>query len=108
MLTGTAAKDYGILPDAEEQLNPVAVERRADGEREWRCKDVFMAIIFLSGVILMAAGLANNMDGDEIHDCHRASFSCFSPFFSVAPAPLFICVPNLKQSYHRALCSVEE
>jgi len=63
MLTGTAAKDYGILPDAEEQLNPVAVERRADGEREWRCKDVFMAIIFLSGVILMAAGLANNMDG---------------------------------------------
>merc|ERR1712167_434279 len=58
--------DYGVLPDMEEQLNPAPVTPRngsADQDKEYKCKDVFMALVFLSGVLLMAVGLGKNMDG---------------------------------------------
>ena len=66
MLTGSSSKDYGVLPDMEEQLNPAPVTPRngsADQDKEYKCKDVFMALVFLSGVLLMAVGLGKNMDG---------------------------------------------
>jgi len=39
--------------------------KAADEETEYKCKDVFLALVFLSGVAAMIAGLAGNMDGLE-------------------------------------------
>merc|ERR1711959_356501 len=50
--------------DEEEMMAPAEV-KAADEETEYKCKDVFLALVFLSGVAAMIAGLAGNMDGLE-------------------------------------------
>jgi len=67
MLQSSASKDYGLgLPDQEEELLEPAEVIREEGSghaREWRCKDMVCAAVFLTGVTLMAAGLIQNREG---------------------------------------------
>jgi len=50
--------------DDEDMMAPREVPA-ADEEKEYRCKDMILALIFLSGVAAMIAGLASNVDGLE-------------------------------------------
>merc|ERR1711988_734833 len=67
MLSGNASKDYSLgLPEQEEQLVPKEVVREEENcPRTWKCKDIIFALVFMTGVCLMTAGLVVNRDGLE-------------------------------------------
>lgn len=65
-LTSDSTKYDELLRSSteEEEMMAPAEVKAADEETEYKCKDVFLALVFLSGVAAMIAGLAGNMDGN--------------------------------------------
>jgi len=69
MPSSNATKEYGVLPNQEEQLVPAQVGdhhiAQENTQRSWKCKDVILGLIFLAGVALMTIGLLQNQEGLE-------------------------------------------
>ena len=82
MLSSNATKEYGVLPDQEEQLVPAQVGdhhiAQENTQRSWKCKDVILGLIFLAGVALMTIGLLQNQEGTfwDLNLAFRALVQC--------------------------------
>jgi len=80
-LVSDTTKYDELLRSSEDEDEMMAPAAAPAAEKEYKCKDMIMALIFLSGVAAMVAGLAANVDGDP----PKVLSSLFSPSLETPP-----------------------